>query len=78
MIAQLLIANGYRCPGRLALPSSVRMSSTADASNGAGSHSSSALGRSLPPAGASHTSCPPYVIRVHTEIKRPGSDKPDS
>lgn len=64
MMAQLLIAKGYRCPGRLALPSSERMSSTADASKGAGSHSSSALGRSLPPAGATHTSCPPCSAGV--------------
>ena len=59
MMAQLLMANGYRCPGRFALPSSVRMSSTADASKGAGSHSPSSFGRSRPPDGASQTNCPP-------------------
>ena len=60
MMAQEDMAKGYRWPSGAALVSSVRMSSAAEPSKGAGSHSPpSPLGRSRPPLGAIHTSCPP-------------------
>lgn len=59
MMAQEDMENGYRWPSGAALVSSVRMSSAAEPSKGAGSHSPLSDGRSRPPLGAIHTSCPP-------------------
>ena len=67
IISPLCMASGNRCPGRLALTSSERMSSTTPASNAYGSHLPSALGRSRPPLGATHSSLPPCSPQRHTE-----------